>query len=180
MTIKCLAGASLRLLAAGQRFALEKVFSKVPEKLWYYEPYLRWYSRNQKRVYVLARKGNLLQHMPPMHQLRPWAYDASDYTVDFCEDCQKLQVVFSVGITACPDCGKPLYPCTGCSERGRCQVYDCMYGTPFTFYPELNAKQANNPAISRFEQEWFQTTQRYAEQKKELPWWRKNYHDLPF
>lgn len=49
----------------------------------------------------------------------------SDYTIEYCPWCDSEQVIYSKGITACPNCGKPLAPCSVCD----CCNYDiCPYG----------------------------------------------------
>lgn len=47
-----------------------------------------------------------------------------NYTTEFCPYCEGEQVIFSKGITKCPECGKPLVPCSVCKEC----TSDCPYG----------------------------------------------------
>lgn len=51
-------------------------------------------------------------------------YNLEDYTIEWCPWCENEQVIFSKGITRCPDCGKPLAPCSVCEEC----VKNCPYG----------------------------------------------------
>lgn len=44
-------------------------------------------------------------------------YNLEDYTLECCPYCDcSEQVIFSKGITRCPNCGKPLAPCSVCEE----------------------------------------------------------------
>ena len=125
---------------------------------------------------VLDGKGNLLQNPPPVY--RPGIVRREeDFAVDFCENCDAHRVIYAVGITACPVCGKPLYPCSKCVQREKCFGYYCIYGSPSVHLPELNAKKASNPPITEDEVRWFQETSSYSEQVKNVPWWRGG---LPF
>lgn len=51
-------------------------------------------------------------------------YNIEDYTIECCPFCDSEQVIFSKGVTRCPDCGKPLAPCSVCEEC----VTECPYG----------------------------------------------------
>lgn len=54
--------------------------------------------------------------------------NAKDYTIEFCPWCEQEVAIHSKGITACPNCGKPLAPCSVCQdERGGC-ISPCPYG----------------------------------------------------
>lgn len=47
-----------------------------------------------------------------------------DYTFEGCPYCGKEVVIRAHGVTACPECEKPLVPCSLCSD-GTKQLYDC-------------------------------------------------------
>ena len=49
----------------------------------------------------------------------------AEFTLELCPYCGNEQVIFSKGVTACPDCGKPLVPCSECSS---CNYNFCPYG----------------------------------------------------
>ena len=52
-----------------------------------------------------------------------------DYTIEMCPWCETEQVIFSHGVTGCPNCGKPLAPCSVCTEEnGGCDYDKCPYG----------------------------------------------------
>lgn len=51
-------------------------------------------------------------------------YNLDNYTIEYCPWCDMDQVIFSKGVTRCPECGKPLAPCSMCEEC----VQDCPYG----------------------------------------------------
>ena len=57
-------------------------------------------------------------------------YKAEDYTIEFCPWCCNDVAIRSHGVTACPECGKPLAPCSVCTaERGGCRAGEpCPYG----------------------------------------------------
>lgn len=73
--------------------------------------------------------------------------DPEDYTIEYCPYCEKEQVIFSRGITKCPDCGKPLAPCSVCEEC----VVDCPYGCDGTENDEH--KPVTNREITQEEKE---------------------------
>lgn len=51
-----------------------------------------------------------------------------DYTIEYCPFCDTDVAIHAHGITACPECGKPLAPCSVCvDERGDC-FKPCPYG----------------------------------------------------
>lgn len=58
----------------------------------------------------------------------------SDYTIEYCPWCELEQVIYSKGVTACPDCGKPLMPCSVCDG---CDIRNCPYGRGDTADEEL-------------------------------------------
>lgn len=53
-----------------------------------------------------------------------------DYTIEYCPFCDTEVAIRSHGVTACPECGKPLAPCSVChDERGGCLKSEpCPYG----------------------------------------------------
>lgn len=69
--------------------------------------------------------------------------DLSDYTLEYCPWCDSEQVIYAEGVTACPDCGKPLAPCSMCEE---CDYDTCPYGC--TGGAEDEFKPITNPPIS--------------------------------
>lgn len=52
-------------------------------------------------------------------------FDPENYTIEYCPWCDTEVVIYSKGVTACPNCGKPLAPCSAC--EGKCQE-PCPYG----------------------------------------------------
>ena len=38
------------------------------------------------------------------------------YTIEWCPYCDTEEVIYAEGITACPNCGAPLAPCSMCDE----------------------------------------------------------------
>lgn len=49
-----------------------------------------------------------------------------DYTLEYCPYCDSYeQVIYAKGVTACPNCGKPLAPCSMCES---CNYATCPYG----------------------------------------------------
>lgn len=54
---------------------------------------------------------------------------AEDYTIEFCPWCENEVVIHSKGITACPECGKPLAPCSVCDGCVDPCLYGCTGGT---------------------------------------------------
>ena len=53
-----------------------------------------------------------------------------DYTIEFCPYCEREVAIRSHGVTACPECGRPLAPCSVChDECGGCKAMEpCPYG----------------------------------------------------
>lgn len=41
----------------------------------------------------------------------------NDYTIEFCPYCENEVYIHATGITKCPECGKPLAPCSVCMEE---------------------------------------------------------------
>lgn len=66
-----------------------------------------------------------------------------DYTVEYCPFCDSEQVVFSKGITACPNCGTSLAPCSMCED---CDYGACPYGCNGS---DDEFKEITNPPISK-------------------------------
>ena len=87
------------------------------------------------------------RHTPPADGM--WREE--DYTWEYCAECDTEQVIYSKGVTACPNCGAPLAPCS-CCEDG-CNYVTCPYGC--TGGDEDYHKAVTNPPISEAEQEWF-------------------------
>lgn len=85
----------------------------------------------------------------------PHAYNTSrnidDYTIEYCPYCENEVAIYSKGITACPECGKPLVPCTVCDD---CEISDdgCPYGC--TGGAEDEFKKVTNLPISKEEIDW--------------------------
>lgn len=57
-------------------------------------------------------------------ELARQTFRAEDYTIEYCPWCENEVVIHSKGITACPECGKPLAPCSVCEEC----ISPCPYG----------------------------------------------------
>lgn len=68
----------------------------------------------------------------------------ADYTIECCPFCDTEQVIFAKGVTACPNCGKPLAPCSMCEN---CDYSTCPYGC--TGGAEDEFKKITNEAISK-------------------------------
>ena len=52
-------------------------------------------------------------------------YNVAHYIIECCPWCEAEEVIFAEGITACPDCGKLLAPCSMCCN---CSYEICPYG----------------------------------------------------
>ena len=66
------------------------------------------------------------------------------YTIEWCPYCDTEEVIYAEGITACPNCGAPLAPCSMCEE---CNYETCPYGChgdERDFH-----KQVTNPQITK-------------------------------
>lgn len=59
-------------------------------------------------------------------------------------------MIYSKGVTACPECGKPLAPCSVCEE---CNYDECPYGC--TGGEEDEFKQITNKKITQAEIDWY-------------------------
>lgn len=66
-----------------------------------------------------------------------------EFTIDWCQYCHSEQVIYAKGITACPDCGKPLVPCSVCDQ---CDYDTCPYEC--TGENSDEDKEVTNPTIS--------------------------------
>lgn len=71
-------------------------------------------------------------------------FNVNEYTIEYCPFCDSEQVIFAKGITSCPNCGKPLAPCSMCEK---CNYETCHYGC--TGGEEDEFKKVTNPAISK-------------------------------
>lgn len=52
----------------------------------------------------------------------------NDYTIEFCPYCENEVYIHATGITKCPECGKPLAPCSVCMEEHIGCHEPCPYG----------------------------------------------------
>ena len=70
---------------------------------------------------------------------------AEDYTFEYCPFCENEVVIHATGITACPECGKPLAPCSVCERCSNPCPYGCTGGEadetkPVTMPPMTQAE----------------------------------------
>ena len=73
--------------------------------------------------------------------------NAEDYTIEYCPWCDQDVAIYSTGITACPNCGKPLAPCSVCYAEGLgCRMENCPYGC--SGYPNDEFKRVTNRPIT--------------------------------
>lgn len=77
-------------------------------------------------------------------------YNLDDYTIEWCPWCDSEQVIFSKGVTACPNCGLPLAPCSMCES---CNYDDCPYDCDGTENDER--KLITNREITEEEQKLY-------------------------
>lgn len=69
------------------------------------------------------------------------------FTIEVCPICGFEQVIWSHGVTACPECNAAMAPCSVCmDERGECDYNNCPYGCDGT--DNDSKKQITMPAIS--------------------------------
>lgn len=68
------------------------------------------------------------------------------YTIEYCPNCDSEQVIYTQGITACPNCDFPLAPCSCCSK---CDYETCPYGCTGTDKDKY--KKITNPIITKDE-----------------------------
>lgn len=66
------------------------------------------------------------------------------YCIEPCPGCGGEQVIYAKGVTACPDCGYPMAPCSECEE---CDYDTCPYGCDGT--DADSRKRVTNPPISK-------------------------------
>lgn len=103
-------------------------------------------------------------HTPPTDG--HWCQE--DYTWECCPECDTEQVIYSKGITACPNCGLPLAPCSCCDIQCG-DGEDCPYGCTGT--NEDERKAVTNPPISDAEQKWYASLSPLpVEDDSECPW----------
>ena len=75
-------------------------------------------------------------------------FKAEDYTLEYCPFCDSEVVIYSKGVTACPECGAPLAPCSVCESCSDPCPYGCTGGE------EDEHKAVTNPAITKEEIEF--------------------------
>lgn len=76
-----------------------------------------------------------------------------DYTIEYCPWCDRDVAIRAHGVTACPNCGKPLAPCSVCQdENGDCHYSACPYGC--TGGPEDENKPVTDPPMTQEEIEF--------------------------
>lgn len=74
-----------------------------------------------------------------------------DYTLEYCSECDDEVVIYSKGITKCPECGTPTAPCSMCDH---CSSRTCPYGCGRGW--ESDSKiTATNPDITKEEINFF-------------------------
>ena len=78
----------------------------------------------------------------------PEPQNIDNYTIEYCPFCDSEVVIYSTGITACPECGKPLAPCSMCSDC----IDPCPYGCKGDSSDEFKA--VTNPLITPEEIDW--------------------------
>ena len=61
-----------------------------------------------------------------------------DYTLEYCPFCEQEVAIRSKGVTACPECGKPLAPCSACSDNCVKCPYGCTCSAEDEFKPITN------------------------------------------
>ena len=77
-------------------------------------------------------------------------YNINDYTIEYCPWCNSDQVIFAKGVTACPNCDKPLAPCSMCNG---CDYSTCQYGCDGTENDKY--KTVTNRKITQEEQDLY-------------------------
>lgn len=78
------------------------------------------------------------------------SYRMEDYTFEYCPSCESDVVIYANGVTACPNCGEPLAPCSVCET---CDYSTCPYGCT-DCGTHIDA-EITNPPISKEEQGWY-------------------------
>ena len=66
-------------------------------------------------------------------------FDANKYTLEYCPFCDEEVVIYSTGITACPECDKPLAPCSMCESCATQCPYGCTGGLEDEFKKVTNS-----------------------------------------
>lgn len=79
----------------------------------------------------------------------------TDYTLEYCPNCDNEVVIHAYGVTRCPVCGDPLAPCSVCiEEQGGCKAgVPCPYGCDGT-ENDLH-KPVTCPDMTQKEIDWF-------------------------
>lgn len=67
-----------------------------------------------------------------------------DYTIEYCPWCDSEQIIYATGVTACPECGASLAPCSMCED---CDRNICPYGCDGS--DNDGKKPITNPPISK-------------------------------
>lgn len=62
-----------------------------------------------------------------------------DYTIEYCPWCDQETAIHAIGITACPNCGKPLAPCSVCHADYGCCPNPCR--TTAQVLKKMNGKR---------------------------------------
>lgn len=52
-------------------------------------------------------------------------FDQNQYTLELCPYCDTEVVIYSKGVTACPQCKKPVVPCSVCDTCPSICPYGC-------------------------------------------------------
>lgn len=76
---------------------------------------------------------------------------SENYTPEYCPWCDSEQIIYANGITACPNCGRPLAPCSVCGDCKDPCPYGCTGG------PEDEHKPIDR-YISEEEVNWYMKT----------------------
>lgn len=76
-----------------------------------------------------------------------------DFTLEYCPWCDNEVVIHATGITACPECGKPLAPCSVCTAENDGCHEPCPYGCDGTEADEQ--KTVTMPPVSEAERTLF-------------------------
>lgn len=78
------------------------------------------------------------------------SFRQEDFASEYCPFCGSEVVIYSKGVTACPECGKPLAPCSMCEE---CNYDKCPYGCTGGDTDEF--KRITNQRITQAEIDWY-------------------------
>lgn len=79
-------------------------------------------------------------------------FNFADYVLEYCSNCERESVIFAKGITACPNCGAPLVPCSSCDV---CDTANCPYNCFLDEEVVNEDLTVTNPPISEEEQAWY-------------------------